>query len=85
MSSLTHTLTHTGKSPYGISETRSTRKDVEGEGKGMKMPLHRHLKGLGTFRNQQVACSSHVTSSKNPRKQAVYGDFFYLDVGAVGP
>ena len=31
MSSLTHTLTHTGKSPYGISETRSTRKDVEGE------------------------------------------------------
>ena len=64
MSSLTHTLTHTGKSPYGISETRSTRKDVEGEGKGMKMPLHRHLKGLGTLRNQQVACSSRVTSSK---------------------
>ena len=85
MSSLTHTLTHTGKSPYGISETRSTRKDVEGEGKGMKMPLHRHLKGLGTLRNQQVARSSRVTSSKNPRKRLVYGDFFYLDVGAVGP
>ena len=64
MSSLTHTLTHTGKSPYGISETRSTRKDVEGEGKGMKMPLHRHLKGLGTLRNQQVARSSRVTSSR---------------------
>ena len=85
MSSLTHTLTHTGKSPYGISETRSTRKDVEGEGKGMKMPLHRHLKGLGTLRNQQVARSSRVTSSKNPRKRLVYGDFFYLDVGAVVP
>ena len=85
MSSLTHTLTHTGKSPYGISETRSTRKDVEGEGKGMKMPLHRHLKGLGTLRNQQVARSSRVTSSKNPRKRLVYGDFFYLNVGAVGP
>ena len=85
MSSLTHTLTHTGKSPYGISETRSTRKDVEGEGKGMKMPLHRHLKGLGTLRNRQVARSSRVTSSKNPRKRLVYGDFFYLDVGAVGP
>ena len=60
----------------------------------MKMPLHRHLKGLGTLRNQQVACSSHVTSSsvrvtslapENPRKRLVYGDFFYLDVGAVGP
>ena len=80
MSSLTHTLTHTGKSPYGISETRSTRKDVEGEGKGMKMPLHRHLKGLGTLRNQQVACSSHVTSSKPPRKQAFTGWFLYLYV-----
>ena len=60
---LTHTLTHTGKSPYGTSGTRSAKEDAEGEGKGLKMPLHRRLKGFGTFRNQQVACSSHVTSS----------------------
>ena len=33
----------------------------------MKMPLHRHLKGLGTLRNQQVACSSRVTSSRKKR------------------
>ena len=33
----------------------------------MKMPLHRHLKGLGTLRNQQVARSSRVTSSRKKR------------------
>ena len=33
----------------------------------MKMPLHRHLKGLATFRNQQVARSSRVTSSRKKR------------------
>ena len=43
----------------------------------MKMPLHRHLKGLGTLRNQQVARSSRVTSSKPPRKQAFAGWFLY--------
>ena len=78
MSSLTHTLTHTGKSPYGISETRSTRKDVEGEGKGMKMPLHRHLKGLGTLRNQQVARSSRVTSSRK-KGSLIREPFFFLE------
>ena len=49
MSSLTHTLTHTGKSPYGTSGTRSAKEDAEGEGKGLKMPIQRHLKGFGTF------------------------------------
>lgn len=28
MSSLTHTLTHTGKCPYGISGTRSAKEDT---------------------------------------------------------
>ena len=83
--SLTHILTHTRKYPYGTSGTRSAKEDGEGKGKGLKMPIQRHLKGLATFRNQQVACSSRVTSSKNPRKRLVYGDFFYLNVGAVGP
>ena len=64
MSSLTHTLTHTRKYPYGTSGTRSAKEDVEGEGKRLKMPLHRHLKGLATLRNQQVARSSRVTSSR---------------------
>ena len=62
--SLTHTLTHTGKCPYGTSGTRSAKEDAEREGKGLKMPLHRHLKGFGTLRNQQVARSSRVTSSR---------------------
>ena len=31
------------------------------------MPIHRHLKGFGAFRNQQVACSSRVTSSRKKR------------------
>ena len=49
MSSLTHTLTHTVKFPYGTSGTRSAKEDAEGEGKGLKMPIQRHLKGFGTF------------------------------------
>ena len=65
--SLTHTLTHTGKCPYGTSGTRSAKEDAEREGKGLKMPLHRHLKGFGTLRNQQVARSSRVTSSRKKR------------------
>ena len=39
MSSLTHTLTHTGKSPYGTSGTRSDKEDAEGEKKWPKMPI----------------------------------------------
>ena len=31
------------------------------------MPIQRHLKGFGTFRNQQVARSSRVTSSRKKR------------------
>ena len=35
------------------------------------MPIHRHLKSFGTFRNQQVARSSRVTSSRNSPYQSI--------------
>ena len=31
------------------------------------MPIQRHLDGLDSLRNQQVACSSRVTSSRKKR------------------
>ena len=62
--SLTHSLTHTGKYPYGTSGTRSVKEATDSEQKGLKIPIQRQLKGFGTFRNQQVARSSRVTSSK---------------------
>ena len=58
MASLTHTLTHTGKSPYGTSGTRSAKENAKGEGKGLKTPVQRCLKGLAALRNQQVGDSS---------------------------
>ena len=64
---LTHTLTHTGKSPYRTSGTRSVKEDADSERKGLKIPIQRQLKGFGTFRNQQVARSSRVTSSRKKR------------------
>ena len=64
MSSLTHILTHTGKYPYGTSGTRNAKEDADSQRKGLKMPVQHHLKGFGTLRNQQVARSSRVTSSR---------------------
>ena len=54
---LTHILTHTEKPPYKASGSKSTKEDAEEERKGLKMTFHRHLKGLATLRNQQVAHS----------------------------
>ncbi len=39
------------------------------------------LEFFGCFRNQQVVCSSHITSSKNPPKSVDFGGF--LCVGVV--
>ena len=64
---LTHTLTHTVKFPYGTSGTRSVKEDADSERKGLKIPIQRQLKGFGTLRNQQVACSSRVTSSRKKK------------------
>ena len=64
--SLTHTLTHTGKYPYGTSGTRSVKENSDSQRKGLKMSFQHHLKG-GTFRNQQVARSSRITSSRKKR------------------
>ena len=72
---LTHTLTHTVKSPYGISGTRSVKENSDSQRKRLKVPTQCHLKGLGTFRNQQVARSSRVTSSRKKRLPG-WGAFF---------
>ena len=64
MSSLTHTLTHTGKCTCGTNGIRSAKEDTDSQRKGLKMPVQHHLKGFGTLRNQQVARSSRVTSSR---------------------
>ena len=61
---LTHTLTHTGKSPYGTSGTKRAKEDTDSNRKGLKIPIQRQLKGLDSLRNQQVARSSRVTSSR---------------------
>ena len=49
MVSLTHTLTHTMKFPYGTSGTRSAKEEADSQRKGPKMPVQHHLKGFGTF------------------------------------
>ena len=78
MSSLTHTLTHTEKCPYGISGTRSAKEEADSQRKGPKMPVQHHLKGFGTFRNQQVVRSSRITSSRKKRLPGL-GAFFFLE------
>ena len=45
------------------------------------MPVQHHLKGFGTLRNQQVARSSRVTSSRKKRLSGL-GAFFLS--GALG-
>ena len=72
---LTHILTHTGKSLSGISGTRCVKEDADSQWKGPKMSVQHHLKGFCTFRNQQVARSSRVTSSRKKRLPGL-GAFF---------
>ena len=76
---LTHTLTHTVKFPYGTSGTRRAKEDSDSWWKGLKMPIQHHLKGGGTFRNQQVARSSRITSSRKKRLPGL-GAFFLSGV-----
>ena len=49
----------------------------------MKMPLHRHLKGLGTLRNQQVACSSRVTSFQKIPVNGLFAGILCIQMWAV--
>ena len=80
MVSLTHTLTHTGKCTCGTSGIRSAKENSDSQRKEPKMPVQHHLKGFGTLRNQQVARSSHITSSRKKRLPGL-GAFSFWSIG----
>lgn len=79
--SLTHTLTHTGECPAETSGTGSAKEGADSERKGLKAPIQRYLKGLATLRNQQVARSSRVTSSRKSPQTACLRGFFLSRCG----
>lgn len=62
---MTHTVTHTAKRTNGTNGHKHAREDAPGERKGRKAPVLRRVDDLHVLRNQQVACSSHVSSSKS--------------------
>ena len=57
-------MTHTAKRINGNNGHKRAREDAPGERKGRKTAILRCLDGLPVLRNQQVVCSSHISSSK---------------------
>ena len=75
MMPLTHILTHNGKCRCGNSGTKSGKQNFIPSEKRPRGAETASLGVLDTLRNQQVVCSSHITSSKKALKSADFRAF----------
>ena len=72
---MTHFLTHNRKNLGGDNGAYSTNDLLISEGKVPESFENQGLDGFCNLRNQQVVCSSHITSSKNTPKSYSFGVF----------
>ena len=72
---MTHILTHNRKRPVGDNGAYNMNDLLISEEKAPEGLENQRLDGLRSLRNQQVVCSSHITSSKNTPKSYSFGVF----------
>ena len=72
---MTHILTHNRKRPVGDNGAYNMNDLLISEEKAPEGLENQRLDGLRSLRNQQVVCSSHITSSKNTSKSYDFGVF----------
>ena len=75
---MTHILTHNRRRPVGDNGAYNMNDLLISEEKAPESLENQGLDGLRILRNQQVVCSSHITSSKNALKSTDFRAFLLI-------